>query len=166
MTFCLAMKVESGLVGIADTRVTTGSEHITARKVSIHQHGRHSMFLMTSGLRSARDKALTYFEETIEQNDEAFDKLYKAVNAFAQQVRRVAEEDKDALEESGLRFNLYAIVGGQLENDSEHKLYLLYPKAIGSKSGAVRRITRSVNPATANCCSIVAWITNRVWNWR
>ena len=35
MTFCLGMKVEEGLVGIADTRVTTGAECITAGKVSI-----------------------------------------------------------------------------------------------------------------------------------
>ena len=42
MTFCLGMKVEDGLIGIADSRVTTGVECITARKVSIHQHGRHS----------------------------------------------------------------------------------------------------------------------------
>jgi putative proteasome-type protease len=128
MTFCVAMKVEEGLVGIADTRITSGTEYITARKVSIHQHGRHSMFLMTSGLRSARDKALTYFEETLQENDETFDKLYKAVNAFAEQVRRVFNEDRAALRESGLPFNLYSIVGGQLENDDEHKLYLLYPQ--------------------------------------
>ena len=89
MTFCVAMKVEGGLVGIADTRITSRNEYITARKVSVHQHGRHSMFLMTSGLRSVRDKALTYFEETLQENDETFDKLYKAVNAFAEQVRRV-----------------------------------------------------------------------------
>lgn len=128
MTFCIGIKTHEGLVGIADTRITTGTERITARKVSIHQHGNHSMFLMTSGLRSARDKALTYFEEVIEESDETYDKLYKAVNAFADQVRRVAKEDKDALAETGLTFNLYSIVGGQLENDAEHKLYLLYPQ--------------------------------------
>ena len=46
MTFCLGMKVQDGLIGIADTRVTTGVECITARKVSIHQHGRHSMLIV------------------------------------------------------------------------------------------------------------------------
>lgn len=128
MTFCLGMKVMDGLVGLADTRVTSGSEYITARKVTVHQHGQHSMFLMTSGLRSVRDKALTYFVELIEERDQTFDKLYKAVNAFTTQVRRVADEDKAALNESGLSFNLHALVGGQLEQDSEHKLYLLYPQ--------------------------------------
>ena len=128
MTFCVGMKVRKGLVGIADTLVTTGTESITARKVTIHQYGNHSLFLMTSGLRSVRDKALTYFNEVLEEYDQGFDKLYKAVNAFAAQVRRVAEEDKKALEESGLPFNLYSIIGGQLEHDKEHKLYMLYPQ--------------------------------------
>jgi putative proteasome-type protease len=128
MTFCIGMKVKDGLVGIADTLVTSGSECITARKVTIHQHGKHSMFLMTSGLRSLRDKAFTYFSEVLEESDENFDKLYKAVNAFATMVRRVADEDKESLAESGLQFNLYSIIGGQLERDKEHKLYLLYPQ--------------------------------------
>lgn len=129
MSFCLGIKVAQGLVGIADTRVTTGTERITARKVTIHEHRQHSMFLMTSGLRSVRDKALTYFEEVIEESDESFDRMYKAVNSFSGQIRRVAKEDKRAIEESGLRFNLHALVGGQLENDKEHKLYLIYPQA-------------------------------------
>lgn len=128
MTFCVAIKIREGLVGIADTRITSGSVRTTARKVTIHQHGRHSMFLMTSGLRSVRDKALTYFQEALEEQDVTFEKLYQAVNSFAMQVRRVAAEDKQALNESGLDFNLYSIVGGQLEKDKEHKLYLLYPE--------------------------------------
>lgn len=128
MTFCIAMKIQEGLVGIADTAITTGFEKITAKKYSIFEREGHSMFVMTSGLRSARDKALTYFEEVIESEDEEFDKLYKAVNAFATQVRRVAAEDKAPLEESGLPFNLNCIIGGQLEKDKEPKLYLLYPQ--------------------------------------
>ncbi len=128
MTFCLGMKVESGLVGIADTRVTTGSEVIQARKVSVYDYGGHSFFLMTSGLRSVRDKALTYFQERLDDPNLKCDRLYKAVNLFAEQLRRVAEEDKTFLEASHLSFNLYSIIGGQLEHDADHKLYLLYPQ--------------------------------------
>lgn len=126
MTFCLGMKVKDGLIGIADTRITSGSERITAKKVSVHQHGKHSLFVMTSGLRAARDKALTYFEEVV-QESEGFSHLYKAVNAFAAQIRRVAVEDGEALKAAGLTFNLHALIGGQLENDTEHRLYMIYP---------------------------------------
>lgn len=128
MTFCLGIKVKDGLVGIADTRITTGSECITAKKVTIHRYGRYPMFLMTSGLRSVRDKALTYFREVIEDDEHHFDKLYKAVNEFGKQIRRVAAEDREALKQSGLDFNIHALIGGQLERDSEHKLFLLYPE--------------------------------------
>lgn len=128
MTYCLGIKVRSGLVAIADTRLTSGSEVTTNKKISIHEVEHHSLFIMTSGLRSVRDKAITYFREVIAEKDQHFNKLFKAVNAFGEQVRRVAREDKHALRESGLEFNLFAIVGGQLENDEEHKLFLLYPE--------------------------------------
>ena len=47
MTFCLGMCVQDGLVGIADTRVTSGSECITAKKVSVYSHEGSSFFLMS-----------------------------------------------------------------------------------------------------------------------
>lgn len=128
MTYCLAIKVKSGIIGISDTRITTGQETTQAKKVFTVNKEKHSFFIMTSGLRSVRDKAITYFKEIIEESDESFNKLYKAVNAFASQVKRAAHEDKEALREAGLNFNLNAIVGGQLEDDQEHKIYLLYPE--------------------------------------
>ena len=128
MTFCVSMKIRDGLVGIADTRITAGLEHTTARKVTLHRIGDRPLFLMTSGLRSVRDKAMTYFEEVLEESTVGYDKLYQVVNLFATQVRRVSSEDKSALREAGLDFNLFTIVGGQLEKDREHKLYLLYPE--------------------------------------
>jgi putative proteasome-type protease len=127
MTYCLGIKVKSGLVAIADTRITSGTETTVKKKIFVQQNNNHSFFIMTSGLRSVRDKAVTYFKEVLEE-EEQYTKLYQAVNAFGLQLRRVADEDKEPLERSGLRFNLNAIVGGQLQDDSEHKLFLLYPE--------------------------------------
>lgn len=128
MTYCLGIKVRSGLVAIADTRLTSGSEVSSNRKITVHEVENHSLFVMTSGLRSVRDKAITYFREVLLEQDRSFNKLYKAVNAFGEQVKRVAKEDKESIIASGLSFNLNAIVGGQLEDDEEHKLYQLYPE--------------------------------------
>jgi putative proteasome-type protease len=136
MTFCLGMRVGEGLVGIADTCVTSGTEVITARKVSVHEHGGHPFFLMTSGLRSVRDKTLIYFEEVLEGADAEFDKLYKAVNAFSKQLRRVSDEDKEALAQGSYRFDLHALIGGQFRHDKEHKLYLIYPQGNWVEVGA------------------------------
>jgi putative proteasome-type protease len=83
---------------------------------------------MTSGLRSVRDKALTYFEEVLSTSEEPFDRLFKVVNEYAEQIRRVAREDREALEGSGLPFNIHCLLGGQMTHDAEHKLYLIYPQ--------------------------------------
>ncbi len=128
MTFCLGVKVSQGLLAIADTRITSGTECITARKISVYEHDSHSFFLMTSGLRSVRDKTITYFEDALEDSNVQFDRLYKAVNAFARELRRVAEDDGPALEAGNLRFDLHALVGGRLRHDREPMLYLVYPQ--------------------------------------
>lgn len=128
MTFCLAIKVSDGLVAIADTRVISGSENITARKVAVFEQDGGSFFLMTSGLRSVRDKALTYFGERMSEQEGPFDRLFKVANAFAQDVRRVSREDKEALEQSGLHFNIHCLMGGRMADDAEPKLYLIYPQ--------------------------------------
>ena len=43
-------------------------------------------------------------------------------------MKRAAEEDKESLEKAGFKFNLNTIIGGQLADDDEHKLFLLYPE--------------------------------------
>lgn len=126
MTYCLGIKVKQGLVAIADTRITSGTETSIKKKITIEQKAGFSLFIMTSGLRSVRDKALVYFNELLETTE--YNKLYKAVNAFGEQVKRVANEDKGALEKAGFKFDLNTIIGGQLKDDDEHKLFLLYPE--------------------------------------
>jgi len=128
MTFCLGINVEEGLVGIADTRVLTGNECMIARKTASYQGPGFAFFVMNSGLRSLRDKILLLFEEAFARNTAGRDRLYKVVNLYAAQVRRVAEEDRTALERAELSFNSHALIGGQMAGDSTHRLFLVYPE--------------------------------------
>jgi putative proteasome-type protease len=159
MTYCLGIKVKDGLIGIADTRITAGTSTVVKKKVLVLQQDNASIFIMTSGLRSVRDKAVHYFQELI-SNGIIYDKMYKAVNAFGEQIKRVADEDQLSLLNAGYKFNLNAIVGGQLMKDEEHKLFLLYtegnwieldegsPFAIIGNSGQGKAIlNRIINPS-------------------
>jgi len=128
MTFCLGITVEQGLVAIADTRVVAGNECLMARKTASYQGPGFSFFVMNSGLRSLRDKILLYFEEAFARGTQARDRLFKVVNLYAQQVRRVSEEDGPALHRAELKFNAHALIGGQMSGDSAHKLFLVYPE--------------------------------------
>ena len=128
MTFCLGITVDEGLVGIADTRVLSGNESLVAKKVATYQGPGFSFFVMTSGLRSLRDKALLCFEEAYARDSKARDRLFKVANLYANQVRRIAEEERPALEQSGLKFNIFSLIGGQMSGDSAHRLFLVYPE--------------------------------------
>jgi putative proteasome-type protease len=128
MTFCLGITVDEGLVAIADTRVVAGNECLIARKTATYQGPGFSFFVMTSGLRSLRDKVLLYFEEEFARDTMARERLYKTVNLYANQVRRVAREDREALESAELRFNAFSLIGGQMSGDSSHRLFLVYPE--------------------------------------
>jgi putative proteasome-type protease len=128
MTFCLGINVQDGLVGIADTRVVAGCESLVAKKVATYEGPGFSFFVMTSGLRSLRDKVLLYFEDEYARQISARDRLFKIVNLYAAQVRRLAIEDGKALRESDLRFNIHSLIGGQMSADSAHRLFLIYPE--------------------------------------
>jgi len=128
MTFCLGISVEEGLVAISDTRLVAGNECLVARKTATYQGPGFAFFAMHSGLRSLRDKTLLYFEEAFARESSARDRLYRAVNLYAQQVRRVAREDAESLERAELKFNLHTMIGGQMGGDSAHRLFMVYPE--------------------------------------
>jgi putative proteasome-type protease len=128
MTFCLGITVEEGLIGIADTRVLSGHEVLTAKKAATYEGPGFSFFVMTSGLRSLRDKVLLYFEEAFAAEIDSRERLFKTVNLYARQLRRVAAEDRQSLHESELRFNIHTLIGGQMGTDSVHRLFMIYPE--------------------------------------
>jgi len=128
MTYCLGIRLKQGLVALSDTLITSGNQTLTAKKYKIYKSGDYNIFLMTSGLRSVRDKMLAYFSDVLGEKLEEMTKMYQVVNALGDQIRRVAREDKQMLEESGIEFSVNIIIGGQLKGDDEQKLYLLYPQ--------------------------------------
>ncbi|GJM30467.1 MAG: hypothetical protein DHS20C17_31020 [Cyclobacteriaceae bacterium] len=69
MTYCLGILSKEGIIGLADTRITSGSDTTTAKKIYTVQRPKHTFFIMTSGLRSVRDKAITYFKEVVESQE-------------------------------------------------------------------------------------------------
>jgi putative proteasome-type protease len=129
MTYCLGIKLRTGLVALADTRISTaGGEVYSNKKLSVHHIGGCPMFIMTAGLRSVRDKSVTYFKSFIEDEGHTFKHMYEGATAFGNMLRKVAHEDKAALRAEGYSFNLTAIVGGQMPNDDEHKMFLIFPE--------------------------------------
>lgn len=126
MTFCIGIQVRGGIVALADTRIVRGSEQVNKQKLAEFQHNNDSLFTMTSGLRSVRDKTLVLVEEALRGMQQPIDRLYQFVNLFGEQLRRVKVEDGPSLASSGLQFNLHGIIGGCLINDPIPQLFYVY----------------------------------------
>lgn len=128
MTFCVGIKIEQGLVALADTQIVKGSERLSRGKLALIHHRSQPFFIMTSGLRSIRDKTVIYLEEQLAADTVNCHRLYQVAQAFGEQLRRVRAEDGAALAQGGWTFNLHAIIGGQLEYDPAPTLFYVYPE--------------------------------------
>lgn len=130
MTYCLGIKVREGLVCLSDGRITSGTQVSNAYKSTLHGPSGSRFCVMTSGLRSLRDKTLAYLDRGMRKSrPQGYGSVLDAVNDYCRYLREVAEEDRAALEISNLTFNLHAIVAGQLPEDREPAMYLVYPEA-------------------------------------
>ena len=128
MTFCIGIKVREGIVALADTRIVRGSEQSNKRKLAEFQYNGQGLFTMTSGLRSVRDKAITYRDESLRSDLQDIDRLYKLVNRFGDQLRRGKREDGEALQSTDYHFNSHAIIGGRLVGDTGPQLFYVFPE--------------------------------------
>lgn len=128
MTYCVAIKVDEGLVALADGRITAGTQVSSARKIALIGDGPEQVLVMTSGLRSLRDKTLAYLKRGIAKRGGAHESLVDLAQDYAACLRRVREEDEAALAASELGFNLHTIVGGRLAEDDAPSFLLIYPE--------------------------------------
>jgi putative proteasome-type protease len=128
VTFCVGVRVAEGLVGLADTQIVKGGGELSSKaKLSLHDHHGHPFFVMTSGLRSIRDKVVLQLEDDLAVGPPAA-RLHHVATAFGQRLQAVRDSDGPWLQESGLHFNLHALVGGQLADDGQPELFLIYPE--------------------------------------
>jgi len=129
VTYCIAIRVKQGLIALADGRITAGSQVTVARKLTMHGPDGSRFFIMTSGLRSVRDKTIAYMNRYCAENQKnGFPTLLDAAAAYSKFLRMVNEEDAETLERSNLSFNLHTLIGGQMAKDPHPTIFLIYPE--------------------------------------
>jgi putative proteasome-type protease len=126
MTFCIAIKSKTGVVALSDTRISSGLGVSTSKKIQTYQENGNSFFLMSSGLRSIRDKVIHLFED--ELPNAPCDKLYKVANLVGNAVKQARAEDLEQLKESNFFFDGHFIVGGQCLKDKRSTIFLVFPE--------------------------------------
>lgn len=128
MTFCISIRVNDGVVALSDTRVLRGDEISTKSKLSMLCDGDREAVLMTSGLRSIRDKVVARLEDELRTSEAPHRRMHELATAYGQMLRTARSEDEDALRAGGLNFNSHAILAGRFPDDDQPVLLRVYPE--------------------------------------
>jgi len=131
MTYCLGIVTKYGMVMASDSRTNAGYDQVnTARKMhTFVQPGERVFVILSSGSLSVTQSILTLLRRDFDAGKGLADapSLYDAARCIGEQVRRVSEMDKAALQRDGYNFNPNLLLGGQVKGKPPG-LILIYPQ--------------------------------------
>jgi putative proteasome-type protease len=131
MTYCLGIVTKRGLVMAADSRTNAGYDQVnTCRKMHTYvQPGERAFILLSSGSLSCTQSIVTLLRRDFDAGNGLAKaaNLYDAARVVGEQVRRVGDMDRAALERDDYKFNVNLILGGQIKGE-EPGLFLIYPQ--------------------------------------
>ncbi|MBN4666505.1 proteasome-type protease [Pandoraea nosoerga] len=164
MTYCVAMKLDAGLVFLSDTRTNAGVDHVsTFRKMLVFEQAGERVLVLLSAGNLAVTQAVR--QQLIDARDT--DTLWNAksmtdvARVVGQAIRDVYARDAKALETFGVDFNCSFLLGGQIAG-APSRLFQLYSAGnfieassvnpyfqIGESKYGKPIIDRLVTPATS-----------------
>jgi len=135
MTYCVAVKLDAGLVFLSDSRTNAGLDQIgTFRKMMIYERpGDRFMVMLSAGNLSISQQVREILQ--VEELQDGADRppitiwnatsMFDAARVLGSAMRRVYDQDSASLKKSGLDFNASMIFGGQIRGESM-RLFLVY----------------------------------------
>lgn len=135
MTYCIGIRLNSGMVFLSDSRTNAGMDQIsTFRKMMIYEKADDRFMVMLSAgnlsiSQSVRellqlekvDRGASHEPLTIWNAESMFD----AVRVLGATVRRVYDQDGASLKATGVDFNASMIFGGQIRGEAM-RMFLVY----------------------------------------
>ena len=144
MTYCLALRLNEGLVFMADTRTNAGVDDVGIyRKLHVLTPAPDRVFVIESaGSLAATQEVLDRIERDLASSDgrltlASVDYLFEAALYLGRLSREVAREHRDALKEVGVDGTATFILGGHV-GDGPPDILLVYPEG-----NYIRRVRRA-----------------------
>ena len=135
MTYCVAMRLDAGLVFLSDSRTNAGLDQInTFRKMIVYERpDDRFMVLLSAGNLSISQSVREILQ--VEQLKEHADSepitiwnaksMFDAARVLGSAIRRVYERDAASLKQAGVDFNVSLIFGGQIKGEGM-RLFQVY----------------------------------------
>ena len=129
MTYCVGMRLDAGLVFLADSRTNAGVDQVsTTRKLNVFENpGDRMMVLMTAGnlsISQAVRQALSSHVGADGMTIWNAPNMYEAARLVGEVVRAVYKDDGGKLAEFGVDFNISMIFGGQIKGERCRLFYM------------------------------------------
>ena len=130
MTYCVAMRLDAGLVFLSDSRTNAGVDQVgTFRKMTVYENpGDRMMVMMTAGNLSISQSVRQIIGERASAGGKSIwtaASMYEAAQIVGDAIRTVYERDAKSLREFGIDFNITVIFGGQIR-DERCRLFQIY----------------------------------------
>jgi putative proteasome-type protease len=134
VTYCLALRLDEGLVFLADTRTNAGVDNVgTYRKLHVVNPGSNRVFVIESaGSLATTQQVLDRIQADLAAGDEretlaSVSHLYEAALYLGRLSREVERQHREALKEVGADGTATFILGGQIGREPPDIL-LVYPE--------------------------------------
>jgi putative proteasome-type protease len=177
MTYCVAMRLNAGLVFLSDSRTNAGVDQIsTFRKMTVFEHpGERLLVLLAAGNLAITQAVRQIVCERTGANDRNVwnaKTMIDAVRIVGDAVREVHDRDAQALHQAGIEFNCNFLFGGQIRGEPM-RLFQVYAAGnfieatpenpyfqIGESKYGKPIIDRVLSPATpldeASKCALIS----------
>jgi putative proteasome-type protease len=128
MTYCVAARLQEGLVFLSDSRTNAGMDQVsTFRKMSVFERPDDRMIvLMSAGNLAITQSVREILKESVESESIwSATNMFEAATVVGAAIRQVYERDHQTLSEMGIDFNCSFILGGQIRGES-CRLFQIY----------------------------------------
>lgn len=134
MTYCLAIKVNEGLVFASDSRTHAGVDYasIYSKMYRFDLHNDRMIVLLAAGNLATTQALVNFIRRDLENpgaicNLNTVSYLYDAASYVGGISVRVQEQHSGAMQRSGFSSEASFIIGGQIQGQP-HEIYLIYPQ--------------------------------------
>ena len=135
MTYCVAIKLNAGLVFLSDSRTNAGLDQIsTFRKMIVYEKPQDRfMVLLSAGNLSISQSVREILQiEQLKDSPESepitiwnAKSMFDAARVLGAAIRRVYERDAESLQAAGVEFNVSMVLGGQIKGEAM-RLFQVY----------------------------------------
>jgi len=132
MTYCVAMKLDSGMIFLSDSRTNAGVDHVATfqKMYFFSQPGERMLVIMSAGNLATTQSIISLLNARIkdrEHNILSVKSLYEAAEMVGETMREIVERDSQGQQSQGVDFSCSLLLGGQIRGEGM-RLFNIYPQ--------------------------------------